>query len=170
LGQFYDVGQFFGKRIEENSLGLRRNVMKPVKYLVLSVLVLSLFSWSCASAPKKEAAAAKPAQPAPAGAFLADMHAKKQVNCDACHGTGGTAVDDNEQPVNMNCVKCHGALAEVAKKATGHINPHKSHLGEISCTACHSGHAASKPYCLNCHDFVMKISSGEGPAQPAAAP
>jgi fumarate reductase flavoprotein subunit len=144
--------------------------MKPVKYLLLSVLVLSLFSWSCASAPKKEAAAAKPAQPAPAGAFLADTHAKKQVNCDACHGASGNVVDDNEQPVNMNCVKCHGALADVAKKATGHINPHKSHLGEINCTACHSGHAASKPYCLNCHAFEMKISGSEGTAQPAAAP
>jgi fumarate reductase flavoprotein subunit len=143
--------------------------MKPVKFLVLSVFVLSLFSWSCASAPKKDAAAAKPAHPAPA-AFLADMHAGKQVNCDACHGTGGNVVDDNEQPVNMNCVKCHGALADVAKKATGHVNPHKSHLGEIGCTACHSGHRASRPYCLNCHAFEMKIAGSEGPAQPAAAP
>jgi hypothetical protein len=106
--------------------------MKPFKHLVLSVLVVSLFSWSCASAPKKEAAAAKPAQPAPAGIFLADTHAKKQVNCDACHGTGSTVVDDNEQPVNMNCVKCHGALADVAKKATGHIRSQPRLRDEIA--------------------------------------
>ena len=142
--------------------------MRPVKYLVLRCS--GVLSWSCASTPKKDAVAAKPAQPAPVSAFLADMHAKKQVNCDACHGAGSTVVDDNEQPVNANCVKCHGALSDVAKKATGHINPHKSHLGETSCTVCHHGHAASKPYCLNCHDFVMKISSSKGPAQPAAAP
>jgi len=161
------------KEFDITSLNKGTN-MKPVKYLALSVLILSLFSWSCASAPKEKSAAGEPAQAEKAAAasdvVLADVHAKKQVNCDACHGMGGNVVDDNEQPVNMNCVRCHGALSEVAKKATGHINPHKSHLGEINCTACHHGHAASKPYCLNCHDFAMKISSSEGPAQPAAAP
>jgi fumarate reductase flavoprotein subunit len=144
--------------------------MKPINGISLTILVLSLLTWSCASAPKKDVAADKPSQQILASAFLADMHAKKQVNCDACHGSGGTVVDDNEQPVNMNCVKCHGALADVAKKATGHVNPHKSHLGEISCTTCHSGHAVSKTYCLNCHAFEMKISGSEGTAQPAAPP
>ena len=88
--------------------------MKPVKYLVLSVLILSLFSLSCASAPKEKAAAGKPTQVEKAAAasdvVLAEVHARKQVNCDACHGTGGNAVDDSEQPVNSNCIKCHGAL------------------------------------------------------------
>jgi fumarate reductase flavoprotein subunit len=147
--------------------------MKPTRIIVLAALVLTLFSWSCASAPKEKAMAEKPAQAEKAvskDSFLAGVHVKKQVNCEACHGTSGNVVDDNEQPVNMNCVKCHGALPEVAKKATGHINPHKSHLGEINCTTCHHGHAASKPYCLSCHDFVMKISSSEGPAQPAPKP
>ena len=149
--------------------------MKTVKgiAIVLAILILSLFSWSCASAPK-EKAAEKPAQVATQTAatdgFLAGVHAKKQVNCEACHGTGGNLVDDNEQPVNMNCVKCHGALSEVAKKATGHINPHKSHLGEINCTTCHHGHAPSQVYCLNCHAFEMKISAGTGTAQPTVAP
>jgi len=160
--------------------------MKPTKSFVLAVLMLSLFAWSCASAPKEKPAESRPAQaekvaeakpaeakpapaPAAAAAMLADMHAAKQIACDACHGTGGNVVDDNEQPVNMNCVKCHGDLSEVAKKATGHINPHRSHLGDISCTVCHHGHAASKPYCLNCHDFDMKISAGTGTAQPVAA-
>jgi fumarate reductase flavoprotein subunit len=135
--------------------------VKTINSIALTVLVLLLLTWSCASVPKKDVAA---------GAFLADMHAMKKVNCDACHGAGGTVVDDNEQPVNMNCVKCHGTLADVAKKATGHVNPHNSHLGEISCTTCHSGHAASRTYCLYCHAFEMKISGSEVTAQPAAAP
>jgi fumarate reductase flavoprotein subunit len=154
--------------------------MKPIKGIVLVSLVVALFVWSCASAPKEKAAAEKPAAVATAAtataavdavakdAFLAGVHLKKQVNCEGCHGTGGNVVDDNEQPVNMNCITCHGALDEVAKKSTAPINPHKSHLGEINCTACHHGHEASKPYCLYCHDFAMKISSSEGPAQPAA--
>jgi fumarate reductase flavoprotein subunit len=144
--------------------------MKPVINVVLAVLVVCLFSWACASAPKKDAAAATTAQPAPASAFLADMHAKKQVNCDSCHGTGGNVVDDNEQPVNGNCIKCHGTLADVGKKAAGHINPHKSHLGEINCTVCHHGHAASQIYCLNCHDFAMNISASGGAGKAMAAP
>jgi hypothetical protein len=45
--------------------------------------MLSLFAWSCASAPKQKPAE-KPA--AAKSAFLADMHAGKQVNCEACHG------------------------------------------------------------------------------------
>jgi hypothetical protein len=116
----------------------KEEIMKPIKIIALVSLVLSLFVWSCATGPK-EKASEKPAQAVAKDAFLAGAHAMKQVNCDGCHGTGGTVVDDNEQPVNSNCVKCHGALDEVAKKATGHINPHKSHLGEINCTACHHG-------------------------------
>ncbi len=138
--------------------------MKSPNSIVLAMLVATLFSWSCASTPKKESAAAKPATTA--GVMLADLHASKQLGCDVCHGTGGTLVDDNEEPVNSNCVKCHGSLSEVGKKAAGHINPHKSHLGEINCTACHAGHSASKAYCLNCHDFPMKIPASEGPASP----
>ncbi|MBS1125913.1 MAG: flavocytochrome c [Nitrospirae bacterium] len=144
--------------------------MKPFKYLVLAVLIVSLFSWSCASAKKEGPTAGKTEKPAAAGAFLADMHAKKQVNCDACHGTGGNVVDDNEQPVNSNCIKCHGALSDMAKKATGHINPHKSHLGEINCTVCHHSHVASQVYCLNCHDFAMNISASGGTGKAMTAP
>ena len=92
--------------------------MKPIKGIVLATLVVALFVWACASAPK-EKAAETPAQAEKAiakDAFLVGAHIKKQVNCEGCHGTGGNVVDDNEQPVNMNCVKCHGALDEVAKK------------------------------------------------------
>ena len=118
--------------------------MNSGKSVILAVLILSLFSRSCASTPKDKSVAEKPAQvatPAAAkGSMLADMHTAKQVGCEACHGTVGNVVDDNEQPVNANCVKCHITHSNVGKKTTGHINPHKSHLGEINCTTCHHGH------------------------------
>jgi fumarate reductase flavoprotein subunit len=126
------------------------------------MLILPFFVWACASAPMEKPTTEKPA--VVKDAVLADLHQAKQIGCEACHGTGGNVVDDNEQPVNSNCVKCHGSLSDVGKKAAGHINPHTSHLGEINCTTCHAGHAASKIYCLNCHDFAMKI-----PASDAAA-
>jgi fumarate reductase flavoprotein subunit len=141
--------------------------MKPIKGIVLAVLVLSLVSLSCATGPKEKAKPEKAA--AVTSVVLADLHAAKKLACDSCHGAGATVVDDNEQPVNSNCIKCHGALSEVAKKATGHINPHKAHLGEINCTTCHHGHVASKAYCLNCHDFMMKIPAAEGTDKPMAS-
>jgi fumarate reductase flavoprotein subunit len=149
--------------------------MNSGKSVILAVLILSLFSWSCASTAKDKSVAEKPAQvatPAAAmGSMLADMHTAKQVGCEACHGTVGNVVDDNEQPVNANCVKCHITHSNVGKKTTGHINPHKSHLGEINCTTCHHGHTPSQLYCLNCHSFVdMKIPAGEGTGKPIAAP
>lgn len=41
-------------------------------------------------------------------------------------------------------------------------NPHKSHIGQMQCTACHSGHVPSVAYCTNCHDFptLNKMKQG----------
>ena len=87
---------------------------------------------------------------------LAGIHAAKKLACSVCHESGFVP-DDSEVRENSRCITCHGTLEKVAAKAKGHINPHKSHLGEISCTACHHGHASSRPYCANCHTFAMNI-------------
>lgn len=97
-------------------------------------------------------------------AFLAGTHKIKAIDCASCHGEK-TVVDDNETVVNTKCVQCHGTLAAVAEKSKHEINPHKSHLGTISCTVCHHGHTASWTYCLNCHNFDLKIPSGAVAAQ-----
>ncbi len=149
--------------------------MRPLKCLLLAVLVLSWFMWSCASTPKEKSAegtqAQKEMQVAEKSIFLDDMHAPaKQENCDACHGTAGNNVDDNEEPVNSNCIKCHGTLSDMGQKAAGHINPHRSHLGAMGCTVCHHGHGPSQVYCLNCHDFAMKIPASAGTAKSMASP
>lgn len=94
-------------------------------------------------------------QPAKA-AFLSGIHKKNQVSCADCHGAS-LVVDDSETALNKNCVGCHGTLAVLAGKSKEHLNPHKSHLGEINCTTCHKGHVASKAYCNYCHSFGMKI-------------
>jgi fumarate reductase flavoprotein subunit len=98
-------------------------------------------------------------------ALLADLHAKNDVNCAACHGDSKKiTVDDNESVVNKNCTTCHGTLAALSANSKEAINPHKSHLGDISCTTCHHGHAPSKAYCLNCHTYEMKIPASDGQA------
>jgi fumarate reductase flavoprotein subunit len=92
-------------------------------------------------------------------AFLAGVHTGKGLDCAACHGDS-TRVDDNETAVNAKCVECHGSLEQVAKKSSHEINPHKSHLGDMSCSVCHHGHVSSWTYCLNCHGFDLKIPAG----------
>ncbi len=96
---------------------------------------------------------------------LGSAHLNKGLTCESCHSTD--KVSDGEAEINAKCVACHGDLTSLAKK-TGeqHPNPHQSHLGQIQCTACHSGHEKSVSYCLNCHDFPnMKIPFG-GIAKP----
>lgn len=95
------------------------------------------------------------------GAALAELHKAKQVGCADCHGKAKKiVVDDSERGVNQRCVGCHGSLAQVAAKSKHHINPHKSHLGEINCTACHRGHEQSVAYCNGCHTFNLPMPGG----------
>ncbi len=79
-------------------------------------------------------------------------------------------VDDNETAVNAKCKGCHGSLSDLAGKGKGHINAHKSHLGEIGCTVCHHGHTASRSYCLGCHALSMPIPGSGVPAPEKKAP
>lgn len=97
--------------------------------------------------------------------YLAARHGEKhRLTCGSCH-LKQLIPDDNEALINRQCIACHGTGAQVAAKVKSknpHIDPHKSHLGEIACTACHQGHQPSKVYCLGCHtNFVLTISGGE---------
>lgn len=115
-------------------------------------------------------AAAQPAAkaPAPQAAGLADAHKVSKVSCAACHGKS-TVVDDNETVVNAQCISCHGTMKD-KPAAKAHINVHKSHLGDINCTVCHSGHARSQSYCLKCHTFDMPMAGGDAAGKRPVAP
>lgn len=88
-----------------------------------------------------------------AAAFLSGQHAAKQVSCSGCHGPAFPLKGD--EVANERCLACHGsyeALAEKTKPKEAHgLNPHKSHYGEIACTACHFGHQKSVVLCKDCH-------------------
>ena len=110
---------------------------------------------------------ASPASPTKTGLGsatpLAAMHKDHKVTCKGCHEEKDQekiVVDDNETVVNRTCVDCHGSLEEMAKESKAHLTPHRSHLGLINCTSCHSGHSQSKTYCNNCHTFDMPIPGG----------
>lgn len=93
-------------------------------------------------------------------ANLDARHVSKDITCDGCHGKDLPWEEDTVE--NAKCLECHGPMDELAAKTAPKDfpdrNPHKSHLGEINCTVCHSGHAESKVYCLECHPtFDMKM-------------
>ena len=95
--------------------------------------------------------------------YLAGAHGKMGLNCETCHV--GDKVSDSETEINAKCTTCHNP-ADLAKKTEkeGLPNPHKSHLGDVQCTACHSGHNQSVAYCSNCHDFpsLKDMKYGKG--------
>ncbi|QWV93313.1 flavocytochrome c [Geomonas oryzisoli] len=120
---------------------MKRTSMVPALLLSAALLMTASLAWGGDSSKT---------------AFLSGVHKKNQVTCADCHGKTLT-VDDSETALNKNCKGCHGGFAELATKTKEHINPHKSHLGDANCTACHKGHVASKAYCNYCHSFAMKI-------------
>lgn len=90
-----------------------------------------------------------------ASAAVADYHMKYGVKCEACHNTSqpkaGAKVSAEQ------CLKCHKsykALAEQTKNLQP--NPHHTHLGNVRCSDCHSGHGQSKLVCNECHKFDLK--------------
>jgi fumarate reductase flavoprotein subunit len=136
--------------------------MKRIRWIMSMLAVAVLFF---AVAPMAVAATKDPS----GTKSLAALHKARKVECDECHGKADKiVVDDNETIVNQTCVDCHASdLADLNAKVKGHINPHKSHLGEnINCTTCHSGHAQSKVYCNSCHSFDMRIAGGNFTKKP----
>ncbi len=94
-------------------------------------------------------------------AYLAGVHTKKGLDCAACHTTN--VISDSETEINKQCAICHGSLEQMGTKTSSQTpNPHKSHIGQMQCTACHSGHVPSVAYCTNCHDFptLNKMKQG----------
>src|SRR5512139_1368505 len=137
--------------------------MKMIRVTVMLLVVIALVLSTSSVVGAATGKGGKQAQPAQ-GAFLADMHKDKGIECSSCHGKS-TKVDDNETMVNKKCIECHGSLGKMAEKSKHEINPHKAHLGNIDCTVCHHGHATSWTYCLNCHGFDLKIPAGAVAAQ-----
>lgn len=87
---------------------------------------------------------------------LADRHAKMNVTCVQCHGVKTPAT--GAKVGTEACLKCHGSYEALAQKTKGlEPNPHKTHLGNVRCSDCHSGHQESKLMCNDCHKFDLKV-------------
>ncbi|WP_345881010.1 flavocytochrome c [Shewanella algae] len=85
-------------------------------------------------------------------AGLAEHHIKQAgADCQSCHSQP-IEVKDNEARENQACISCHGSLQELAQQAKQPLSPHHSHLIDLSCTSCHSGHKEPVMVCQTCHD------------------
>jgi hypothetical protein len=95
-----------------------------------------------------------------ASGWTSGLHMKAGVSCSSCHGAG--VPPPGNEVANDRCLACHGPMDKLVEKSKpvehADRNPHRSHLGEIACSACHKGHEASTVYCLDCHPrFPMRI-------------
>ncbi|WP_303758244.1 cytochrome c3 family protein [Selenomonas ruminantium] len=102
------------------------------------------------------------------GELLSNKHKAAHVDCIDCHENGiedkvketiWYVTDDFGDPPakrhfdNKMCTKCHSdmdALVAKTDKGSG-VNPHNSHLGDLTCSDCHKMHNQSKAACQNCH-------------------
>ncbi|MCR5757474.1 MAG: cytochrome c3 family protein [Selenomonas sp.] len=104
------------------------------------------------------------------GELLAQKHQQAGVACIDCHENGiedkvketvWYVTDDFDDPPakrhfdNQMCTKCHTNLDEIVTKTDqgNGVNPHDSHLGDLTCSDCHRMHQKSKAACQDCHDF-----------------
>lgn len=86
---------------------------------------------------------------------LADRHANYGAQCASCHAAKAPVAGARVK--NESCLACHGSyekLAEKTKKAEP--NPHRTHLGNVRCSDCHSGHSTPRLICNDCHKFNLK--------------
>lgn len=127
-------------------------MFKPSVGYVLMAGVLSFAFINAASAEPFNADLSRQYMSGDKAAYLAGVHTKKGLDCAACHTTN--VISDSETEINKQCAICHGSLEQMGTKTSSQTpNPHKSHIGQMQCTACHSGHVPSVAYCTNCHDF-----------------
>ncbi len=86
---------------------------------------------------------------------LKQKHAPFDVSCADCHGADLTFA---EVPPMSQCLVCHESYDAVAELTEGLTpNPHHSHMGEVTCTDCHSEHYESQLSCNQCHIFEMTV-------------
>lgn len=136
-------------------------MFKPSVGYVLMAGVLSFAFINAASAEPFNADLSRQYMSGDKAAYLAGVHTKKGLDCAACHTTN--VISDSETEINKQCAICHGSLEQMGTKTSSQTpNPHKSHIGQMQCTACHSGHDPSVAYCTNCHDFptLNKMKQG----------
>ncbi len=87
---------------------------------------------------------------------LADRHAQFGLKCEQCHGTAAPAAESKVK--NDACFACHSNYDTLAKRTEKlEPNPHRTHLGNVRCSDCHSGHGEARLMCNDCHKFDLRV-------------
>ena len=139
-------------------LGLKGSALRLMLALLLLVICGAVLGSVCAANAVAPADLTAPT-PVPPGDTVPDVlyskHLAARLDCAACHVDRPPAT----QADASTCLTCHGPLAALVEKtAADEPNPHaKSHIGLLSCTACHHIHVLSESFCNKCHSFDMNV-------------
>lgn len=85
--------------------------------------------------------------------LLIDRHSAAGLDCKSCHGDAAFT----EPVAEAACVQCHGTYSDLAARTPWEPNPHRSHMGELACSTCHTIHKPSVSFCDQCHSFGMQV-------------
>lgn len=110
-----------------------------------------------------------------------NIHAQANVECKDCHDypipaeissgirfiTGNYSVNPEGELLKVAyddemCLQCHISDEFLASTTDFlHLNPHKSHNGELDCKTCHISHGDQINFCGTCHDNGGQRMTGE---------
>ncbi len=91
--------------------------------------------------------------------LMASQHRAAGMQCQACHAP----FPPTGTPPNETCLPCHtGSYAKLAELTPGRMNPHQSHMGELSCAYCHGGHETLVSQCTQCKHKSPTVETEPG--------
>lgn len=63
-------------------------------------------------------------------------------------------LNPSTMPAMTQCLACHGSYVAIAEKTKNLTpNPHRSHMADVQCDACHQWKGKGKLMCNECHQF-----------------
>ena len=96
--------------------------------------------------------------------FSESIHAKKNVSCSGCHGSGHKVKKIGKSETAVMCGKCHGEHQAVFSNSIHNITLRKGNKNAPSCTDCHGSHkvlsakiSVETEGCLKCHLDASKF-------------
>lgn len=100
--------------------------------------------------------------------YTESIHAKKNVNCTGCHGTGHKVKNVKKSEAFTLCGKCHGQHQAAFSNSIHNITLKKGNKNAPTCTDCHGSHmilsakiSVETEGCLTCHLDETKFPGGD---------
>jgi fumarate reductase flavoprotein subunit len=141
---------------------MNRRKVATISFLIAVFFVVPPYLIAADRSSEQNAPAINPSDPAQmkkpdavppksGQAMRLEKHAPRGVQCAVCHESN----EPTAPPRGEKCITCHSNY--VKEKPKDEPNPHKSHVGELSCGKCHKEHRESVMFCNKCHVYTIKV-------------